>query len=74
VLILYKVLVGLPAFDAVVGRYVLMSQVTNGVRPPLPESMAATVADIIRQGWSADPVARDPSTTFLTPCGGLNSS
>jgi hypothetical protein len=57
-LILYEMFVGVPAFDAALSPYVLMVQATSDVRPPLPDSMAATVANIIRQGWSVDPAAR----------------
>jgi hypothetical protein len=35
-----------------------MSQGTNGIRPPLPESMDETVPGIIATGWPVDPAAR----------------
>jgi serine/threonine protein kinase len=57
-LIVYEMFVGVPVFDAAVGAYELMSQVASPVRPPLPESMDWTVQEIIRKGWSVDPVAR----------------
>jgi hypothetical protein len=56
-LILYQMFVDVPAFDAALSLCVLMSQVTSRVRRPLPEPMAAAVADIIRQGRSVDAAA-----------------
>jgi hypothetical protein len=71
--IVHEALVGLPALDAGVGRYVLMSQVTSGVRPQLPESVDAQVADLIRQGWPMDPVTEGSFEGILGLCGRLPS-
>jgi hypothetical protein len=51
-LIVYEVLVGKLVFPPTAALPVLFKMVSQGDRPPLPESMNSTVQEIIRQGWS----------------------
>jgi hypothetical protein len=57
-LIVYEVIVGEPVFPATTTLPVLFRKLSQGDRPPLPGSMALTVQEIIRHGWSVDPAAR----------------
>jgi hypothetical protein len=57
-MILSELLVGQPVFDSGMALGVLMTQVTSGVRPMLPESMNAAVREIIESGWSVNPAVR----------------
>jgi serine/threonine protein kinase len=57
-LILYELLVGQPVLDPEMALGVLMKQVVSGVRPKLPETMDATMRDMIERGWSVDATVR----------------
>jgi hypothetical protein len=57
-LIVYEVFVGKPVFPATLSLAALMKKVVEGARPGLPDSMDATVSDIIRRGWSVEPGTR----------------
>jgi serine/threonine protein kinase len=57
-LILFELLAGRPAFAATSALAVLKKNVQSGVRPELPQTINATVKDIIKKGWERDPEVR----------------
>jgi aurora kinase/aurora kinase A len=54
-LILYECLIGSPVFPETVAPTKLAIDAAHNVRPALPATMDATVADVIQRCWSADP-------------------
>jgi serine/threonine protein kinase len=58
-LILYELVVGEPAFNPLMEPGEILNQVVSGVHPKLPESMNATLKEIIQRGWDIDPKVRD---------------
>jgi hypothetical protein len=36
----------------------VMSQIEKGIRPEVPDSLNATVANIIQKGWAVNPAVR----------------
>jgi serine/threonine protein kinase len=59
-LILYELLVGKLAFNPLRKSQDIANQAASGVGPKLPESLNATVKEIIEKGWSVDPAVRCP--------------
>jgi aurora kinase/aurora kinase A len=54
-LILYECLIGAPVFPEGITQTKLAMDAERNVRPALPATMDATVADVIERCWSADP-------------------
>jgi serine/threonine-protein kinase len=72
-LIVYEGLVGEPVFPATTTLPVLFQKVSQGDQPPLPQSMDATIQQIVTQGWSVDRAARGSFEGIWKPWGGLGS-
>jgi hypothetical protein len=57
-LVLFEILVRVPAFSPSLSAPVLMWMAVSGERTPVPETVRPELRSIIERGWRIDPISR----------------